>query len=333
MASSKLLGIIFRIVFFLIVLFNYIFTIFYIWYPKFLIAPSDASLFLLYYHIIIALVIWTVYATSKSDPGQVPLYWGFYIGDSDSKRTRYCLMCNVFKPLRCHHCSVCNRCVLNMDHHCPWINSCIGFYNRKFFMQMVFYLIVAIISSLIANLSSTYSLIYELFIDYKKIEFNFKYSMKFICILIYGIDIIMGVILIQFFKFHIMLVLENKTTIETLDHKGKDFISKYDIGKWQNWYQVMGINKWLWLIPLKIYQGKPKGNGIDWGENLEESLRNTFRGENNNINDNNNNEMMEKLNGEKENDKSPFSTIKNNDITGISELHKNQHGSMSSLYQ
>ena len=37
--------------------------------------------------------------------------------------------------------------------------------------------------------------------------------------------------------------------------------------------------------------------------------------------------------GEKENDKSPFSTIKNNDITGISELHKNQHGSMSSLYQ
>ena len=95
----------------------------------------------------------------------------------------------------------------------------------------------------------------------------------------------------------------------------------------------MGINEWLWFIPLKIYQGKPKGNGIDWGENLEESLRNTFRGENNNINDNNNNEMMEKLNGEKENDKSPFSTIKNNDITGISELHKNQHGSMSSLYQ
>ena len=81
-----------------------------------------------------ALLGWTVYATAKSDPGQVPLYWGFYIGDSDSKRTRYCLMCNVFKPLRCHHCSMCNRCVLNMDHHCPWINSCIGFYNRKYFI-------------------------------------------------------------------------------------------------------------------------------------------------------------------------------------------------------
>ena len=64
---------------------------------------------------------------------------GFYFGDSESKRRRYCLMCNVFKPERCHHCSACNRCVLNMDHHCPWINNCVGFWNRKYFTLLLIY--------------------------------------------------------------------------------------------------------------------------------------------------------------------------------------------------
>mmetsp|Transcript_792 Transcript_792/g.781 ORF Transcript_792/g.781 Transcript_792/m.781 type:complete len:126 (+) Transcript_792:170-547(+) len=73
-----------------------------------------------------------------TDPGAVPLYWGFHIGE-ENKRRRYCKMCNVWKPERTHHCSICNRCNLNMDHHCPWINNCVGFYNRKFFIQLLFY--------------------------------------------------------------------------------------------------------------------------------------------------------------------------------------------------
>ena len=335
MASSRLVGVLFRIVFFILVCLNYILTVFYIWIPKFPKEPLDSLIFLLYYNILFGLVGWTVYATSKSDPGQVPLYWGFYIGDSDSKRTRYCLMCNVFKPLRCHHCSMCNRCVLNMDHHCPWINSCIGFYNRKFFIQMVFYLIIAIISTLIANFSSAYSIVLTTIKNYKKIEINFDFCMEVLFFIVYIIDIIMGVILAQFFKFHITLILENKTTIETLDHKGEEFRSKYDRGYWENWYEVMGITKWLWFFPLKMYQGKPKGNGIDWGNNPEDLLQSSLREGNNEeaANDNNKNiEMAEKLNADKDMDKSGISSMRN-DVTGISELHKNQHGSMSSLYQ
>ena len=337
MATSKLVGIAFRFIFFTLVCLNYIFTVFYIWLQKFLENPFKSFLFLLYYHILFILIIWTVYATSKSDPGQVPLYWGFYIGDPDSKRTRYCLMCNVFKPLRCHHCSMCNRCVLNMDHHCPWINSCIGFYNRKFFIQMVFYLILSIFSTIIANGYSTYYLIEDMIVN-KNFELNLDLVWKVLYILIYGIDIVMGVILSQFFRFHIKLILENKTTIETLDHKGKEFQSKYDKGKWYNWIEVMGITKWLWFLPLKKYQGKPKGNGIDWGENEEDMIPSSYRGEANNINDDTRNdnfrniELATKLNEEKEMDKSRISSIKN-DVTGISALSKNQHGSMSSLYQ
>ena len=224
-----------------------------------------------------------------------------------------------------------------MDHHCPWINSCIGFYNRKFFIQMVFYLIVTIFSTLIANGYSVYDLIKNSIIN-KDFQLSWRFAWMALYIIIYIIDLIMGFILIQFFKFHIKLILENKTTIETLDHKGKEFQSKYDIGVWNNWYQVMGITKWLWFIPLKIYQGKPKGNGIDWVDNDEDLMPSSNRVENNNINDETGNdnykniELSAKLNDEKDMDKSRISSIKN-DVTGISALSKNQHGSMSSLYQ
>ena len=93
-----------------------------------------------FYLIIFAMVFWSYIIVIKTPAGSIPLYWGFYIGDDDEKRKRYCLICNAFKPERSKHCSICNTCVLNMDHHCPWVNNCIGFFNRKYFMQFIFYL-------------------------------------------------------------------------------------------------------------------------------------------------------------------------------------------------
>lgn len=39
----------------------------------------------------------------------------------NSKRPRWCNVCNFPKPPRTHHCSACNKCVLKMDHHCTHI--------------------------------------------------------------------------------------------------------------------------------------------------------------------------------------------------------------------
>ena len=78
-------------------------------------------------HFLLLLTIWCYFVTYCSDPGKPPVFWGFYLDEPEEKRKRYCLVCHIFKPERCHHCSTCNRCVLNMDHHCPWLNTCIGF--------------------------------------------------------------------------------------------------------------------------------------------------------------------------------------------------------------
>ena len=270
MFSPKTISIVFRVVFVFLTISNYFVFVVLTWIPIAINHTFTALMVLIVFHFLFIMSTWTTLVTCFSDPGQVPIYWGFYIGDPDSMRSRYCLMCNVFKPVRCHHCSVCNRCVLNMDHHCPWINNCIGFYNRKYFIMMVFYLNCTLIYVLVCNVSVVINIVLFYIKDVNWSVTCVSTWLDVLNVVVFGMDVAMEVILIQFFKFHVKLILENKTTIETLDHKGKEFKSKFDKGKWDNYYEVMGMSKVLWFFPLKRYYGKPKGNGIEWGELIEE---------------------------------------------------------------
>jgi hypothetical protein len=160
------------------------------------------------------MMLWSLIVTMNTHPGEIPLYWGFYIGDEDYKRKRYCLICNAFKPERSHHCSVCNICVLNMDHHCPWVDNCIGFYNRKYFMQLLFYLCIL-------THFTAFSAAYEVFSVVKLIvkeQLTYNEVPRATAILVaYAIVVTLGVLITMFFKFHLGLVLKNSTTIESLD--------------------------------------------------------------------------------------------------------------------
>lgn len=73
-----------------------------------------------------------------------------------------------------------------------------------------------------------------------------------------------------FLKFHIFLAQSNKTTIENLEKKGKNYQSPYDLGPANNWYQIFGTNKWLWPFPVFCGSGKPLGDGIYWRAPREE---------------------------------------------------------------
>lgn len=222
MFINKLISFVFRTILFGMIVLNYIYFVIYTWLPL-TIHYNAAWVVIFIFHLILIMVTWTILVTSTSDPGQVPLYWGFYLGDSDMKRRRYCLMCNVFKPDRCHHCSICNRCVLNMDHHCPWINNCIGFFNRKYFMQMLFYMNLTLLFVLCVNFKFTLDMVLSIIRN----RVNLKSEMtKYLgYIFVYIIDIGAQIIIGLFFKFHLLLVLQNKTTIETIDKKGMPFES------------------------------------------------------------------------------------------------------------
>lgn len=53
-----------------------------------------------------------------------------------------CQTCNHIKPARSKHCSLCNACVAKCDHHCPWVNACLGKGNYRWFLALLFSLVV-----------------------------------------------------------------------------------------------------------------------------------------------------------------------------------------------
>ena len=212
-----------------------------------------------FYLIIFIMVFWSYIIVIRTPAGSIPLYWGFYIGDNDEKRKRYCLICNAFKPERSKHCSICNTCVLNMDHHCPWVNNCIGFFNRKYFMQFIFYLEILFI----------YHFVFSSFYLYNefKIVINTKNTNYFGFVLIfinYIPTIIITFLFGKFVIYHIKLVMNSSSTIESLDTENKDKYKKFCLSKKENFEQVFGKNILYWFLPVNVEQAKPVGDGLLW---------------------------------------------------------------------
>ena len=249
---------------------------------------------LIVFHIFLFMLMWSFFRAMNTKPGDIPLYWGFYIGDDDNKRKRYCLICNAFKPERSHHCSVCNTCVLNMDHHCPWVDNCIGFYNRKFFMQLLIYTSILTIYMDFSEFYWVYLIAIELInmkVLYKDV---IHVGIVLIC---YTFILVFSFIITMFLKFHIQLVLKNSTTIESLDKEHEEENAKFNIDATTNWEQVFGQNKLLWLIPIYTEKGRPNGDGLTWPvkkkTNLNESnniLPNTSNQEGPNVRNSNRDE-------------------------------------------
>jgi len=62
-------------------------------------------------------------------------------------------------------------------------------------------------------------------------NWNYKEALEiFGIIIICVLDYTVAFLITVFIKFHIKLLSENKTTIENLEQKGKEYTSKYDKG-------------------------------------------------------------------------------------------------------
>jgi len=240
--------------------------VFAVWGPKLWAGHAHALAILLFYHVFFVSLLFAFYQCVMTDPGVVPPNWGFYMGD-ETKRRRYCKMCNVWKPDRTHHCSICNRCILNMDHHCPWINNCVGFYNRKFFIQLLVYVYLSLAVVVLFTIPELFSRVASLLSASISGNTSLDAIIYNVTSLVIGLAFVMAILLIctltNFIVFHMKLVLENFTTIENLERE-EGARSKFDIGHRRNWEQVFGSNAWMWWLPMHTQVSRPIGDGVRW---------------------------------------------------------------------
>ena len=154
-----------------------------------------------------------------------------------------------------------------MDHHCPWVDNCIGFYNKKFFIQLLFYFFLTSFSFCITYIPYSIDIIKIIIKTYGKGNLNVVYK-NFLILLNNIILLGFSVVDFNFLKFHIKLISSNLTTIETLDKELMEN-KKYDVGFENNFKQVFGDNKLLWFLPINLPMGYPNGDGLTWPTNDE----------------------------------------------------------------
>ncbi|XP_037888491.1 palmitoyltransferase ZDHHC15 isoform X5 [Glossina fuscipes] len=235
---------------------------------------AEKVIFLLFYHIINTLFLWSYWKTIFTPAGTVPSTWRIpeveierllrienqeqqkrlleYIAKDYpvSNRTlsgsiRFCDKCKIIKPDRSHHCSVCGTCILKMDHHCPWVNNCVNFTNYKFFVLFLGY---ALLYCLYVALTSL-----ECFIRFWRGELGGSMG-RFHILFLFFVAFMFAISLISLFGYHVYLLLVNRTTLEAfrapIFRIGGQDKNGYNLGKLANFQEVFGDDWKLWFLPV-----------------------------------------------------------------------------------
>lgn len=63
-----------------------------------------------------------------------------------------CTICNSTIGALSKHCGACNKCIENFDHHCKWLNNCIGIQNYKYFIALLWSLLINILTLIIFSI-------------------------------------------------------------------------------------------------------------------------------------------------------------------------------------
>ncbi|XP_055536400.1 palmitoyltransferase ZDHHC15 isoform X2 [Wyeomyia smithii] len=228
-------------------------------------------LFLLFYHLILIMFLWSYYQTVFTDIGRVPPRFRVPRSELDrllrasseeeqkhileafarelpivtrtlNASVRFCEKCRLIKPDRAHHCSVCGVCVLKLDHHCPWVNNCINFTNYKFFILFL-----------------GYALVYCLYIAfttamYMELIWSGKIDGRFHILFLFFVSLMFAISLVSLFGYHCYLVLLNRTTLESfrtpIFRYGGPDKNGFSLGKLNNFQEVFGDDRRLWFVPV-----------------------------------------------------------------------------------
>jgi palmitoyltransferase ZDHHC2/15/20 len=132
-----------------------------------------------------------------------------------------------------------------MDHHCPWVANCIGFFNYKYFINMLFYTA----TTLWYLVLSSYPLLSHV-LDHDSIDYKFSYYVITSQIM----ASVLGLVITLFFIFHLWLITKQYSTIEFCEKRNEtesNFkVSPYNRGIVQNFKNILGENPFFWLVPF-----------------------------------------------------------------------------------
>ncbi|KAF2354350.1 Palmitoyltransferase DHHC domain [Trinorchestia longiramus] len=239
---------------------------------------TQKILYLLVYHVLLALFVWSYWQTIFTEIGMVPKQFRLppieleayecapTEGDRRevlerfsakhglpvSNRTmtgdiRYCEKCCHIKPDRCHHCSVCGECVLKMDHHCPWVNNCVSFSNYKFFVLFL-----------------TYAFLYCIFVASTTLEYLIMFwksdlhgAGKFHILFVFFVAVMFAISLVSLMGYHIFLIIRNRSTIESfrapifyINHSWSQDKEGFSLGAYNNFIEIFGDSRRHWFLPV-----------------------------------------------------------------------------------
>ena len=132
-----------------------------------------------------------------------------------------------------------------MDHHCPWVANCIGFYNYKYFLNMLFYTSLTCLTIVCSSYSLVTTVLSREGLDYK---------ISFYIVTSYVLASVFAFIITGFFFFHLWLIHKQYTTIEFCEKKGSDDLFKvkspYDLGTYRNFQIIFGESPLEWFLPI-----------------------------------------------------------------------------------
>ena len=220
--------------------------------------PPGQSLFGLLYPVFNAFFLsLTLYFSTISlimGPGYIKLRWT--PGDRAAEtQLQFCDRCQGYKAPRSHHCRQCDRCVMKMDHHCPLINTCVGHKNQGPFLVFIFNGVTACVMGTISNGLVLYYCIIDESVKLSHTDFFIVSGGLGLSL---AISLGVGYLLIT----QIRAIVYNQTSVEAkirrradtrLRETGETFVWPYDMGRWENFKQVM-----------RHFPCVPAGNGVEW---------------------------------------------------------------------
>lgn len=181
-----------------------------------------------------------------------PLEWGF------------CLKSYKPKPPRAHFDNVTQNLVLNMDHYCPWMFNTVGYFNYRYFVNFLLYVLSGMMYGAYMSFRPFQNISHP---DYvKNIRLSRKNGFKTVqhlyplvptpdersvVSLTFLLCVSVGFAVLCLLGLHIYLLLTAQTTIEMTSNgfkkriarsRGISWINPYDLGMKRNWQQVYGTS-------------------------------------------------------------------------------------------